>query len=329
MYKSRCLALLPLLTFALAAITSEYSDESISVSTSAGIPDSTFEGATKVSNHVWDALDGNQRELLASILKNRPGTPEATPTVDKASADQVGELGRHMHKEHKYMSGKWDDSNEYEEADDDYGKGNEADCGCYHRLTPTYHISLNDEDDKYKTISLPAQGQPFVYGEDERHPLPPLVKSECCQEYCYDPCCQPTADIYVTNPEQKLCGNACDPCGHHDCSGYHHDGACHHEEHPHNCNSEKMIVTHAIADSCGTHYCVSSCLKDPCNKCVEMHHCYAPNTDPCPCKDNCSRECCITHCIVEPTCSCGCGCHPPVYTPSFLNSPEPQLVAAP
>ncbi|KAJ1774306.1 hypothetical protein LPJ62_007128, partial [Coemansia sp. RSA 2167] len=134
------------------------------------------------------------------------------------------------------MSGKWDDSNEYEEADDDYGKGNEADCCCYHRLTPTYHISLNNEDDKYKTISLPAQGQPFVYGEDEKHPLPPLVKSECCQEYCYDPCCQPTAGIYGTNPEQKLCGNACDPCGHHDCSGYHHDGACHHEGHPHNCN---------------------------------------------------------------------------------------------
>ncbi|KAJ2381719.1 hypothetical protein H4S02_006085, partial [Coemansia sp. RSA 2611] len=69
---------------------------------------------------------------------------------------------------------------------------------------------------------------------------------------------------------------------------------------------------------------------DPCgNKCVETHHCYAPNTDPCPCKDNLSTECCITHCIVEPSCCCGCGCHAPLCTPSFEGSAEPQLAPAP
>ncbi|KAJ2759908.1 hypothetical protein IWQ56_005614, partial [Coemansia nantahalensis] len=88
------------------------------------------------------------------------------------------------------------------------------------------------------------------------------------------------------------------------------------------------VVTHAIADNCGTHYCVTSCLKDPCgNCCVETHHCYAPNKDSCACqcKENLSTECCITHCIVEPQCCCGCGCHPPVCTPSFMGNPEPSV----
>ncbi|KAJ2720567.1 hypothetical protein GGI07_004531 [Coemansia sp. Benny D115] len=93
-----------------------------------------------------------------------------------------------------------------------------------------------------------------------------------------------------------------------------------------------------------------SCIKDPCgNHCVETHHCYAPNTCPCPCKENLSTECCITHCIIEPPCGCcgccGCCCNKgddgfgphcggnhcptPNCTPSFSGSHLPDPIPAP
>ncbi|KAJ2652564.1 hypothetical protein IWW40_001050 [Coemansia sp. RSA 1250] len=187
------------------------------------------------------------------------------------------------------------------------------------------------------------------------HPEP-CCHHDCChhEPCCPEPCCHHGQQFYRYD-DDCCCGHHHDDCccdhHHDDCCcdhhhgdyGYHHecchhDGCCHHEEcchHEcchHDCNCEKMIVTHALADNCGTHYCVTSCLKDPCgNKCVETHHCFAPNTDPCPCpcKENLSTECCITHCIIEPSCCCGCGCHPPLCTPSFEGSPEPQLAPAP
>ncbi|KAJ2880193.1 hypothetical protein H4R27_004871 [Coemansia aciculifera] len=101
-----------------------------------------------------------------------------------------------------------------------------------------------------------------------------------------------------------------------------------------------------MADNCGTHYCVTNCVKDPCgNRCLETHHCFEPNHSPCCGKENLSTECCITHCIVEPPrCGCGCCgcggcgcggcgehccCPTPVCTPSFQGSQAPEIPPAP
>ncbi|KAJ2707959.1 hypothetical protein FB645_000309 [Coemansia sp. IMI 203386] len=109
-----------------------------------------------------------------------------------------------------------------------------------------------------------------------------------------------------------------------------------------------ITTTTTAASASSTTAAARSCIKDPCgNRCVETHHCYAPNTCPCPCKENLSTECCITHCIVEPPCGCGCCCcgkendgfghgcccnnccPTPVCTPSFQGSQAPQMFAAP
>ncbi|KAJ1833689.1 hypothetical protein LPJ63_002576, partial [Coemansia sp. RSA 2711] len=149
MYKPRCLAILPLLAFAFIAVASEYRDESASDSVSADIFDSNFDDATEVSQHVRNALDPTQRALIAGLLKNLPAAP--SPTVDPASDDQVEGLDRHGHHgHHKHHKCKDDE--------DDEDKDN-----------------LNNDDNKFKTISLPAQGRPFEYGEDVRHSLPPLI----------------------------------------------------------------------------------------------------------------------------------------------------------
>ncbi|KAJ2090338.1 hypothetical protein IW138_002764 [Coemansia sp. RSA 986] len=171
----------------------------------------------------------------------------------------------------------------------------------------------------------------------------------CChEEECgrHEPCCC---------HHEPCCGHHEPCCGHHELycceGGYHgrrrydddyenddgyngrHYGNRHGDDRcccEHNTCCEKCIITHAIADNCGTHYCVTSCVKDPCgNRCVETHHCYAPNPSPCACKDNLSTECCITHFIVEPPCGCGCGCPQPMCTPSFQGSHAPELPPAP
>ncbi|KAJ2454278.1 hypothetical protein EV183_001644 [Coemansia sp. RSA 2336] len=183
MYKSRYLAILPLLAFALVAFASEYSDDSFSDSVTADLPDSSYDEATTASNHIRDAVSTDPHELLAGLLRNLQSSPAASPTMDPSATDQVEGFDRHKHKKHKHHKCK--------DVDEDDDNDKKKPC-CKKCPMPTYHISLNCEDEKYKTISLPAQGRPFEYGEDVRHSLPPLVKSDCCQKYCYDPCCQPT-----------------------------------------------------------------------------------------------------------------------------------------
>ncbi|KAJ1938747.1 hypothetical protein GGF37_004687 [Kickxella alabastrina] len=184
------------------------------------------------------------------------------------------------------------------------------------------------------------------------------INYKCCTGPCGEVCCEPCCTKIVCNPcghgdcitvgpcGARYCRECCDLCCHH------HQPCCCHRE-PCCCESrccKKCVVTHAIADNCGTHYCVSSCIKEPCgNRCVETHRCYAPNTCPHPCKENLSTEYCITHYIVEPPCgccSCGCGCPccmcsdrfcngcksccpSPECTPMFQGSQAPQMPAAP
>ncbi|KAJ2607483.1 hypothetical protein EV177_005495 [Coemansia sp. RSA 1804] len=187
----------------------------------------------------------------------------------------------------------------------------------------------------------------------------------CCEACCHhhdncchhDDCCHHEPCCHRDEYHHEECCHREPCCGHHKLyccdheggyNGHHHhccdddygredgyDGRNHHHcccEH--NTCCEKCIITHAVADNCGTHYCVTSCVKDPCgNRCVQTHHCYAPNPSPCPCKENLSTECCITHFIVEPPCGCGCGCGcccpEPLCTPSFQGSHAPELPPAP
>ncbi|KAJ1965665.1 hypothetical protein GGI12_000612 [Dipsacomyces acuminosporus] len=73
-------------------------------------------------------------------------------------------------------------------------------------------------------------------------------------------------------------------------------------------HAAKEIVTHALADNCGVHYCVTNRVKDPCGHCdVETHHCYAPNKHHHHCDENVCTECYVTHRIYDPGCGCGCG----------------------
>ncbi|KAJ2826455.1 hypothetical protein IWW50_002352, partial [Coemansia erecta] len=135
MYKQRCLALLPLLAFAFAAVSSEYRDESISDSASPDIPDSMLDSATEVNYHIRHALDDNQRALLSGILSNIPGITAATPTSDSASADQVDAVDRHGHHKHHGHHGHHGHDGE-DSDDEEHCKKHEC---CHHKVTPTYH----------------------------------------------------------------------------------------------------------------------------------------------------------------------------------------------
>ncbi|KAJ2511866.1 hypothetical protein GGI11_004947, partial [Coemansia sp. RSA 2049] len=136
-------------------------------------------------------------------------SPVATHSSDadnEDGADSVDGVDRH-HGHHSHGKG----SNKCKDECDPCKKKNE--CCCKHRPTPTYHISLCKQDETYKTISLPAQGRPFYYGDDIRHSsLPPLVNPFHTQGYCYEPCCQPTGGLYGSLPPQRLCKDRLVPC---------------------------------------------------------------------------------------------------------------------
>ncbi|KAJ1880084.1 hypothetical protein LPJ57_002467 [Coemansia sp. RSA 486] len=138
-------------------------------------------------------------------------TDGEAPSPEAEAIDGVDGYDRHKHKGHK---GHKDKCEEKEEPKC-HEKGEEHKCGCCAKATPTYHINIDCDDGRYKTISLPAQGCPYVYGDDVRHSLAPLVDHDCCQRYCYAPCQQPTCGMYGSCPPQRLCCPPCDPCGHH------------------------------------------------------------------------------------------------------------------
>ncbi|KAJ1931173.1 hypothetical protein GGF37_007480, partial [Kickxella alabastrina] len=82
------------------------------------------------------------------------------------------------------------------------------------KAMPTYHISLNCDDGRFKTILLPTQGSPYYYGDDMRHSLDPLPHESCPQRYCYNPCQKPTCGIYGNCPPHRVCCHTLEPCCH-------------------------------------------------------------------------------------------------------------------
>ncbi|KAJ2777803.1 hypothetical protein H4R18_004955 [Coemansia javaensis] len=206
MYTPRCLTLLALLALAAlaAALPAGNQDLSLDVTVSpdastAGEGDASTAGEgnagtasesdASIEGHARVALDDNKRSLILDILKGIAESDEATPTAESEPENQAEGVNRGKKKSGSWSGGK--------------DKGKKDDCCCCKQPTPTYHISLCPQDDRYKTISLPAQGRPHIYGEDRATPAPPLVHPDCCQGYCYKPCCQPTCGIYGTRPEQR------------------------------------------------------------------------------------------------------------------------------
>ncbi|KAJ2861740.1 hypothetical protein GGI22_002372, partial [Coemansia erecta] len=173
-------------------------------------------------------------------------------------------------------------------------------CCCHHEPCCCHHDNFGHGGNGYEGYGNHGDWGHEGYGNhgDWGHEAC-CHEDECCHR---DPCCH----------REPCCGHhelyCCEDNGYHGRHNYddyedgrHYGGNHHHCCCEHNTCCEKCIITHALADNCGTHYCVTSCVKDPCgNRCVETHHCYAPNPCPCQCKDNMSTECCITHFIVEP-----------------------------
>ncbi|KAI9474470.1 hypothetical protein BX667DRAFT_507703 [Coemansia mojavensis] len=155
MYKSHYLAILPLLAFALVAFASEYRGDSFPDSITENLPDSPYDEALTANNHIRDAVSTDPHDLLAGLLRSLQSSPTATPTMDPSATDQVDGFDRHKHKKHRHHKCNDDDD------EDDNNDKKKPGCGCKKCPVPTYHISLNCEDEKYKTISLPAQGRPF------------------------------------------------------------------------------------------------------------------------------------------------------------------------
>ncbi|KAJ1648536.1 hypothetical protein LPJ64_000234 [Coemansia asiatica] len=166
-----------------------------------------------------DSVSGQLRAEQSYIQSNQSaGETSASadagePSPEVEDIDGVDGYDRHKgHKCHKGHKGHKDKAKCEGEKEEGHKCGS---CGGCEKGTPTYHICVDSDDSRYKTISLPAQGCPYVYGDDVRNSLPPLVDHDCCQRYCYAPCQQPTCGMFGSCPPQRLCYHPCDPCCHH------------------------------------------------------------------------------------------------------------------
>ncbi|KAJ2797776.1 hypothetical protein H4R21_004182, partial [Coemansia helicoidea] len=174
MHSSRYLALLALLTLAVLSAASSYSEDDDASDDSATTPEEAPSTTPEIQGQARNALDD---ALLAGILKGLAGNPAIAHAATPMPCTQVEGVDRkHGHKKHC----KGGHADECEDQDKEKvkckGDKNKDKCNgcCGHQPTPTYHISLHGQEDRYKTISLPAQGQPYFYGDDERFPRPPI-----------------------------------------------------------------------------------------------------------------------------------------------------------
>ncbi|KAJ2062269.1 hypothetical protein GGI17_002507 [Coemansia sp. S146] len=208
MLTHRCLVLLSLLVVAIASLASANNDELVCTTS-----------APASQDELLDTMVNGHRRLVFDPDLNGPNTDSAKaafPTNDSETGPSEYVEG---HNRRFKSSDKGDGDKDGDKGDDKGGdkgdkgdkkdkcdcdkKGGKKDCCHNQPATPTYHISLGNEDKRYQTISLPAQGCPFVYGDDMRSSLPPLLKPGCCQRYCYNPCCQPTCGAYGACPAQR------------------------------------------------------------------------------------------------------------------------------
>ncbi|KAJ2365565.1 hypothetical protein IW150_006180, partial [Coemansia sp. RSA 2607] len=170
--------------------TDELVSTSIQSTTQAApIPNESVEGKIRLHN------DLAQNESATEEATTSTNAEDADPTAD--ALDEVDGIDRHKGHHDKGHHHNCHDGHKDEcKKEKPTCEKEEHKCNACGKATPTYHININCEDSRYKTISLPAQGRPFEYGEDVRNSLPPLVDQECCQRYCYAPCQQPTCGAY-------------------------------------------------------------------------------------------------------------------------------------
>ncbi|KAJ2876009.1 hypothetical protein GGH93_001136 [Coemansia aciculifera] len=182
MLTHRCLVLLSLLVVAIASLASANNDE-LACTTS----------ASASQDELLDTMVNGHRRLVFDPDLNGPNTDSAKATFPTNDSETGPSEYVEGHNRRFKSSDKGDGDKDDDKGDDKGDKGDKkdkCDCdkkggkkGCCHNqpATPTYHISLGNEDKRYQTISLPAQGCPFVYGDDMRSSLPPLLKPGCCQ----------------------------------------------------------------------------------------------------------------------------------------------------
>ncbi|KAJ1766039.1 hypothetical protein LPJ74_006077 [Coemansia sp. RSA 1843] len=172
MARLRYLLLLAFIALALSTFVLAENDDDNTPETSTTASGSA-ELDERIKEHIRIAHDRNEAATrnAANDLSGLE-SPQATSTADAdydESPDSVDGVNRH----HCHSCEKKEKKNE---------------CCCKHQPTPTYHISLCKQDERYKTISLPAQGRPFNYNDDVRHSSPPpLIKPFCTHGYCYEP----------------------------------------------------------------------------------------------------------------------------------------------
>ncbi|KAJ1722750.1 hypothetical protein LPJ53_002848 [Coemansia erecta] len=133
--------------------------------------------AAPIPNESVDAKIRVQEDLAqngsaADAATTDTNAEDADPTAD--ALDQVDGIDRHKGHHHHCHDGHKDKC----EKEKPKCEKEEHKCDGCCKATPTYHINIECEDSRYKTISLPAQGCPYVYGEDVRNSLPPL----CCDD---------------------------------------------------------------------------------------------------------------------------------------------------
>ncbi|KAJ2786744.1 hypothetical protein GGI15_001273 [Coemansia interrupta] len=177
------------LVAAFPANQSTTADELVSASIqstteTAPIPNESVDGKIRVQD------DLSQNESVTSTAAPDASAGDADPTAD--ALDQVDGVDRHKGHHHHCHDGHKDKC----EKEKPTCEKEEHKCNGCNKATPTYHINIECEDSRYKTISLPAQGCPYVYGEDVQACCPqPPPPQPCCPPppFIYDECCDDDA----------------------------------------------------------------------------------------------------------------------------------------
>ncbi|KAJ2765775.1 hypothetical protein IWQ56_003963, partial [Coemansia nantahalensis] len=147
MHSSRYLALLALLTLAVLSAASSYSEDDDASDDSATTPEEAPSTTPEIQGQARNALDD---ALLAGILKGLAGNPAIAHAATPMPCTQVEGVDRkHGHKKHC----KGGHADECEDQDKEKAK-------CKGDKNKD---NLHGQEDRYKTISLPAQGQPYFY----------------------------------------------------------------------------------------------------------------------------------------------------------------------